>query len=90
VSNIANTTVSQEETARVVAKVMEGVGVTAQTTSEEARRVSDSLHKLVVVSNSLEASTERFQVAESSQTDGPEDSVASALESHGSPFISLQ
>jgi methyl-accepting chemotaxis protein len=90
VSDIANTTVSQEETARVVAKVMEGVGVTAQTTSEEARRVSESLHKLVVVSNSLEASTERFQVAESSQTDGPEDSVESALESHGSPFISLQ
>ncbi len=91
VSNIANTTVSQEETARVVAKVMEGVGVTAKTTSEEARRVSDSLHKLVLVSNSLEDSTERFQVAESSQADGPlEDSVESALESHGSPFISLQ
>jgi methyl-accepting chemotaxis protein len=92
VSNIANTTVSQEETARVVAKVMEGVGVTAQTTSEEARRVSDSLQKLVSVSNSLEASTERFQVAESSQAENTlilEDSVQSALESHGSPFTSL-
>jgi methyl-accepting chemotaxis protein len=90
VSNIANTTVSQEETARVVAKVMEGVGITAQTTSEEARRVSDSLHKLVVVSNSLETSTERFLVAESSQADELlDDSVESALESHGSPFISL-
>ena len=92
VSNIANTTVSQEETARVVAKVMEGVGVTAQATSEEARRVSDSLQKLVSVSNSLEASTERFQVAESSQAENTlilEDSVESTLESHGSPFMSL-
>jgi methyl-accepting chemotaxis protein len=91
VSNIANTTVSQEETARVVAKVMEGVGVTAQTTSEEARRVSDSLQKLVAVSNSLEVSTERFQVAEApADTLILEDSVESALESHGSPFMSLQ
>jgi methyl-accepting chemotaxis protein len=91
VSNIANTTVSQEETARVVAKVMEGVGVTAQTTSEEARRVSDSLQKLVAVSNSLEVSTERFQVAEApADTLILEGSVESALESHGSPFMSLQ
>lgn len=91
VSNIANTTVSQEETARVVAKVMEGVGVTAQTTSEEARRVSDSLQKLVAVSNSLEVSTERFQVAEApTNTLNLEDSVESALESHGSSFMSLQ
>ncbi len=90
VSNIANTTVSQEETARVVAKVMEGVGVTAQTTSEEARRVSDSLQKLVAVSNSLEVSTERFQVAEAPAEIILGDSVESALESHGSPFMSLQ
>ncbi|MGA7954878.1 MAG: methyl-accepting chemotaxis protein [Gloeobacterales cyanobacterium] len=92
VSGIAHSSVSQEETARIVAKVMEGVEVTAQTTSEEARRVSDSLQRLVSVSNSLEASTNRFQVTESSQAENTpllEGSVESALESHGSPFKSL-
>ena len=92
VSGIANTAVSQEETARIVAKVMEGVEVTAQITSEEAHRVSGSLQQLVSVSNSLEASTNRFQVTENSQAENTpllEDSVESALESHGSPATSL-
>jgi methyl-accepting chemotaxis protein len=87
VSGIANTAVSQEETARIVAKVMEGVEVTAQTTSEEAHRVSRSLQKLVSVSNSLEASTDRFQVTENAPI--LEDSMEAAVESHGSPFTSL-
>ena len=92
VTGIAHTAVDQEETARVVAKVMEGLEGTAQTTSKEARRVSDSLHELVAVSNSLETSTDRFKVTESPRSDDPStagDSVESALESHGNPFISF-
>jgi twitching motility protein PilJ len=42
--------------------VMQSVELTAQETSQEAQRVSDSLRNLVGVARDLQSSVERFKV----------------------------
>lgn len=41
---------------------MQSIELTAQATSQEAQRVSDSLQSLVSVARNLQASVERFRV----------------------------
>lgn len=62
VSEIADSTVQQEETATSVSQVMRTVEGTAQRTSKESRQVSDSLQALVAVATDLQEATDRFQV----------------------------
>ena len=62
VTEIADSTVQQEETAKSVSQVMRSVEGTAQRTSKESRQVSDSLKELVVVATDLQEATDRFQV----------------------------
>jgi twitching motility protein PilJ len=62
VRSITNATVEQTETARSMAQVMQSVELTAQATSQEAQRVSNSLHQLVTVSGDLQSSVEKFKV----------------------------
>lgn len=62
VRSITNATVEQTETARSMAQVMQSVELTAQATSQEAQRVSDSLQGLVSVARGLQTSVERFRV----------------------------
>jgi twitching motility protein PilJ len=64
VRSITNATVEQTETARSMAQVMQSVELTAQATSQEAQRVSNSLHQLATVSGDLQASVEKFKVEE--------------------------
>jgi twitching motility protein PilJ len=59
---ITSATVEQTETSRSMAQVMQSVELTAQETSQEAQRVSNSLHHLVGVAQDLQASVERFKV----------------------------
>ncbi len=65
VRSITADTVEQTETSRQVAQVMQSVELTAQETSQEAQRVSRSLHNLVGVASDLQTSVERFRVEES-------------------------
>jgi twitching motility protein PilJ len=62
VRSITSATVEQTETARSMAQVMQSVELTAQSTSQEAQRVSDSLQNLVSVSRDLQNSVEKFKV----------------------------
>lgn len=62
VRSITNATVEQTETARSMAQVMQSVELTAQSTSQEAQRVSDSLQNLVRVARDLQGSVEKFKV----------------------------
>jgi twitching motility protein PilJ len=62
VRSITNATVEQTETARSMAQVMQSVELTAQSTSQEAQRVSDSLQNLVTVARDLQGSVEKFKV----------------------------
>lgn len=62
VRSITEDTIRQTETSRTVSHVMQSVELSAQETSEEARRVSDSLQNLVAVARNLQESVERFRV----------------------------
>ncbi|MCS6959874.1 MAG: methyl-accepting chemotaxis protein [Pseudanabaenaceae cyanobacterium SKYGB_i_bin29] len=62
VRSITEDTIRQTETSRTVSSVMQRVELTAQETSQEARRVSESLQNLVVVARNLQESVERFRV----------------------------
>ncbi len=62
VRSITTATVEQTETARSMAQVMQSVELTAQSTSQEAQRVSDSLQNLVTVARDLQGSVEKFKV----------------------------
>jgi twitching motility protein PilJ len=62
VRSITEDTIKQTETSRTVAQVMQSVELTAQETSQESQRVSDSLQNLVGVARSLQESVERFRV----------------------------
>ncbi len=62
VSSITRATAEQTETSRYVAQVMQNVELTAQETSQESQRVSDSLRNLVGVARDLQSSVERFKV----------------------------
>jgi len=63
VSEIADSTIQQEQTATSVSQVMRTVEGTAQRTSRESRQVSDSLQELVAVATDLQEATDRFQVS---------------------------
>ncbi len=62
VGSITQATEEQTETSRYVAQVMQSVELTAQETSQESQRVSDSLRSLVGVARDLQSSVERFKV----------------------------
>jgi twitching motility protein PilJ len=62
VGSITQATAEQTETSRYVAQVMQSVELTAQETSQESQRVSDSLRNLVGVARDLQNSVERFKV----------------------------
>jgi twitching motility protein PilJ len=62
VGSITQATEEQTETSRYVAQVMQSVELTAQETSQESQRVSDSLRNLVGVARDLQSSVERFKV----------------------------
>ncbi len=62
VRSITEDTIRQTETSRTVSHVMQTVELTAQETSEESRRVSDSLQNLVAVARKLQESVERFRI----------------------------
>lgn len=62
VSSITTATVEQTQTSQTVAQVMQAVELTAQETSQESQRVSDSLRQLVSVAQELQTSVERFKV----------------------------
>ncbi len=62
VRSITEDTIRQTETSRTVSSVMQRVELTAQETSQEARRVSESLQNLVAVARTLQESVERFRV----------------------------
>jgi twitching motility protein PilJ len=62
VGSITQATSEQTETSRYVAHVMQSVELTAQETSQEAQRVSDSLRNLSGVARDLQSSVERFKV----------------------------
>jgi twitching motility protein PilJ len=62
VGSITTATAEQTETSRYVSQVMQSVELTAQETSQEAQRVSDSLRGMVSVASELQASVERFRV----------------------------
>lgn len=62
VGSITHATSEQTETSRYVAQVMQSVELTAQETSQEAQRVSDSLRNLSGVARDLQSSVERFKV----------------------------
>ncbi|MEB3340048.1 methyl-accepting chemotaxis protein [Okeania sp.] len=62
VRSIAADTVEQNEVAQSVSKVMQGVEMTAQETSQESQRVYSSLQNLVGVARDLLTSVERFRV----------------------------
>ena len=62
VRSITADTDEQRENSRGVAKVMQTVELTAQTTSQESQRVAGSLQNLVGIGKDLIASVERFKV----------------------------
>ncbi len=62
VGSITKATSEQTETSRYVGQVMQSVELSAQETSQEAQRVSDSLRNLVGVARDLQSSVERFKV----------------------------
>lgn len=62
VGSITVATVEQTQTSQTVAQVMQAVELTAQETSQESQRVSDSLRYLVSVARDLQNSVEQFKV----------------------------
>ena len=62
VRSITADTVQQTQTSRAVAAVVQSVELTAQENSQEAQRVSGSLHSLVGVAGDLLNFVERFRV----------------------------
>ena len=67
VRSITADTVEQTDTSRSVAQVVRSVEKTAQDTSQESQRVSESLQILVRVAGDLLSSVERFRVDSSNQ-----------------------
>jgi len=62
VGSITAATVQQTQTSEAVAQVMQAVELTAQETSQESQRVSESLRYLVNVARGLQDSVEQFKV----------------------------
>jgi twitching motility protein PilJ len=62
VRSITTDTVEQRETSKAVTEVMQSVEIQAQSTSQEAQKVSSSLENLVVVARNLLTYVERFKV----------------------------
>jgi twitching motility protein PilJ len=62
VRSITSDTIEQRETSKAVTEVMQSVEIQAQSTSQEAQKVSSSLEKLVVVARNLLTYVERFKV----------------------------
>lgn len=62
VRSITLDTIEQRETSKAVTEVMQSVEIQAQSTSQEAQKVSSSLENLVVVARNLLSYVERFKV----------------------------
>jgi twitching motility protein PilJ len=62
VRSITADTIEQRETSKAVTEVMQSVEIQAQSTSQEAQKVSSSLENLVVVARNLLTYVERFKV----------------------------
>jgi twitching motility protein PilJ len=62
VRSITTDTVEQRETSKAVTEVMQSVEIQAQSTSQEAQKVSSSLENLVIVARNLLTYVERFKV----------------------------
>ena len=62
VRSITSDTIEQRETSKAVTEVMQSVEIQAQSTSQEAQKVSSSLESLVVVARNLLTYVERFKV----------------------------
>jgi twitching motility protein PilJ len=62
VRSITTDTIEQRETSKAVTEVMQSVEIQAQSTSQEAQKVSSSLEKLLVVARNLLTYVERFKV----------------------------
>jgi twitching motility protein PilJ len=62
VRSITTDTIEQRETSKAVTEVMQTVEIQAQSTSQEAQKVSSSLENLVVVARNLLTYVERFKV----------------------------
>lgn len=62
VRSITTDTIEQRETSKAVTEVMQSVEIQAQSTSQEAQKVSSSLENLVVVARNLLTYVERFKV----------------------------
>jgi twitching motility protein PilJ len=62
VRSITSDTIEQRETSKAVTEVMQSVEIQAQSTSQEAQKVSSSLENLVVVARNLLTYVERFKV----------------------------
>jgi methyl-accepting chemotaxis protein len=62
VRSITTDTIEQRETSKSVTEVMQSVEIQAQSTSQEAQKVSSSLENLVIVARNLLTYVERFKV----------------------------
>jgi twitching motility protein PilJ len=62
VRSITSDTIEQRETSKSVTEVMQSVEIQAQSTSQEAQKVSSSLENLVIVARNLLTYVERFKV----------------------------
>jgi twitching motility protein PilJ len=62
VRSITADTIEQKETSKSVTEVMQSVEIQAQSTSQEAQKVSSSLENLVIVARNLLTYVERFKV----------------------------
>jgi twitching motility protein PilJ len=62
VRSITTDTIEQRETSKAVTEVMQSVEIQAQSTSQEAQKVSSSLENLVIVARNLLTYVERFKV----------------------------
>lgn len=62
VRSITTDTIEQRETSKAVTEVMQSVEIQAQSTSQEAQKVSTSLENLVIVARNLLTYVERFKV----------------------------
>jgi twitching motility protein PilJ len=62
VRSITTDTIEQRETSKSVTEVIQSVEIQAQSTSQEAQKVSSSLENLVIVARNLLTYVERFKV----------------------------
>jgi twitching motility protein PilJ len=62
VRSITSDTIEQRETSKSVTEVIQSVEIQAQSTSQEAQKVSSSLENLVIVARNLLTYVERFKV----------------------------